>query len=58
MDARIGANPIDIRKQIPVVMAVIPVRPPSVIPAADSMNAVTGEEPKSDPMVIENASVE
>ena len=58
MDARIGAKKIDIKKQVPVVMAVIPVLPPSVIPAADSMKAVTGDEPKSDPTEIEKASVE
>ena len=58
IDAKIGAKNNDIKKQIPVVMAVIPVLPPSVMPAADSMNAVTGDEPKSDPTDIENASVE
>jgi hypothetical protein len=56
MDAKIGAKKIDIRKQTPVVIAVSPVRPPSVIPDPDSMNAVTGEQPKRDPMEIVMAS--
>ena len=40
----------------PVVMAVIPVRPPSRIPVADSMNTVTGEVPISDPATIATPS--
>jgi hypothetical protein len=58
MDAKIGAKKIEIRKQRPVVMAVRPVRPPSVIPAPDSMKAVTGEHPKRDPMEIDIASTQ
>jgi hypothetical protein len=50
MDAKIGAKKREIRKQTPVVIAVRPVRPPSVIPAPDSMKAVTGEQPKSEPI--------
>jgi hypothetical protein len=58
MDAKIGAKKIEIRKQRPVIMAVRPVRPPSVIPAPDSINAVTGEYPKRDPMEIDIASMQ
>lgn len=58
MDAKIGAKKMDTRKQKPVVMAVRPVRPPSVIPAPDSMNAVTGEHPKRLPIEIAMASVQ
>jgi len=36
---------------------VIPVAPPSDIPAPDSINAVTGGEPKSEPTVMPNASI-
>lgn len=53
-----GAKKIEIRKQKPVVMAVRPVRPPSVIPAPDSMNAVTGEHPKREPIDMVMASVQ
>lgn len=58
IDANIGAKKMDKRKQIPVVRAVSPVFPPSVIPAPDSMKAVTGEVPKRAPMDIEKASVQ
>ena len=58
IDANMGAKKMDIRKQMPVVMAVRPVRPPSVIPAPDSMNAVTGEHPNKEPMDIVIASVQ
>lgn len=58
MDAKIGAKKIDIKKQVPAVIAVRPVRPPSVIPAPDSMKAVTGEQPKREPIVILIASVQ
>lgn len=53
-----GAKNIEIRKQTPVVIAVKPVRPPSVIPAPDSMKAVTGEQPKREPMEMVIASVQ
>jgi hypothetical protein len=56
IEAKIGAKKMEIRKQVPGVMAVRPVRPPSVIPAPDSMKAVTGEQPKSEPMEMAIAS--
>ena len=56
MEAKIGAKKMEMRKQVPVVMAVRPVRPPSVIPAPDSINAVTGEQPKREPMEMAIAS--
>lgn len=56
IDAKIGAKKMDIRKQRPVIMAVRPVRPPSVMPAPDSMNAVTGEQPRRDEMEMTMAS--
>jgi hypothetical protein len=56
IDAKIGAKKIAIKKQTPVVIAVSPVRPPSVIPAPDSMKHVTGEQPKREPIVIVIAS--
>jgi hypothetical protein len=58
IDAKIGAKNRDIRKQIPVVMAVNPVLPPSAIPAPDSINAVTGEVPNRAPMEIQIESVQ
>lgn len=56
MEAKIGAKKIEMKKQRPVTTAVIPVLPPSEIPAPDSMNAVTGETPKRDPMEIPRAN--
>lgn len=56
MEAKIGAKKMEMKKQRPVVMAVMPVLPPSEIPAPDSMKAVTGESPKTAPMDIPNAS--
>jgi hypothetical protein len=41
IEAKMGAKNMDNRKQSPVVTAVKPVRPPSAIPAPDSINAVT-----------------
>src|SRR5438477_275491 len=58
IDAKIGAKKIEIRKHMPVVMAVRPVRPPSAIPAPDSINAVTGERPNNDPIEMLIASVQ
>lgn len=58
MEANIGAKKIDTRKQTPVVIAVRPVRPPSVIPAPDSTKHVTGEQPTREPMEIMTASVQ
>lgn len=57
MEAKMGAKKILMKKQKPVTMAVIPVLPPSEMPAPDSMKAVTGERPKRDPMEIPNAGV-
>jgi hypothetical protein len=56
--AKIGEKKIEKRKQRPVVMAVRPVRPPSAIPAPDSMKAVAGEQPKRELMLITMASVQ
>lgn len=56
--ANIGAKKIEIKKHMPVVIAVSPVRPPSAIPAPDSINAVTGLVPITLPMVILIASVQ
>ncbi|GAB2216276.1 hypothetical protein Droror1_Dr00024046 [Drosera rotundifolia] len=45
------------RKKYPAtVKAVIPVLPPSLIPVEDSMKAVTGDVPRSDPTTIADAS--
>lgn len=56
--AKIGAKNKEIKKHIPVVIAVRPVFPPSAMPAPDSMKAVTGLTPKSDPIEIIIASVQ
>ena len=58
MEANIGAKNMEMKKQIPHVMAVSPVFPPSAIPAPDSMKAVTGEHPKRAPIEIQNASMQ
>jgi hypothetical protein len=58
IDANIGAKKIAIKKQTPVVTAVSPVFPPSAIPAADSINAVTGDVPRSEPIEMLIASVQ
>jgi hypothetical protein len=58
IDAKIGAKKSEMRKQKPVMIAVKPVRPPSAMPAPLSMNAVTGEQPKSEPMDMHTASVQ
>jgi hypothetical protein len=58
IDAKMGAKKRDMKKQMPVAMAVSPVLPPSEIPAPDSMNAVTGEVPSNDPIEIDAASVQ
>lgn len=58
IEAKIGAKNIEMRKQTPQVMAVSPVFPPSAIPAPLSMKAVTGEQPRSAPMEMQNASVQ
>ena len=56
MEAKIGAKKIEMKKQIPVTTAVMPVLPPSEIPAPDSMKAVTGETPKRELMEIPRAN--
>ena len=56
IEAKMGEKKMDMKKQIPVVQAVRPVAPPSEMPAPDSMNAVTGGEPKSEPILIPRAS--
>lgn len=53
-----GAKKREIKKQVPVVMAVNPVFPPSAIPAPDSMKAVTGETPRRAPTVMQMESVQ
>lgn len=58
IEAKIGAKKREIKKQIPTVIAVSPVLPPSAIPAPDSMNAVTGLQPNKAPMDIQIASVQ
>lgn len=57
IEAKIGAKKIEMKKQVPVTIAVMPVLPPSEIPAPDSMKAVTGESPKREPTEILNAVV-
>lgn len=57
-DAKTGAKKRDMRKQKPTVIAVRPVRPPSAIPAPLSIKAVTGEQPKSEPIEMNTASVQ
>jgi hypothetical protein len=56
MLAKIGAKKTATKKHSPVVIAVRPVLPPSDIPVADSIKAVTGDVPMSAPMLMENAS--
>lgn len=58
IDAKIGAKKTEMKNAIPVTMAVIPVLPPSEIPVALSMKAVTGLVPMSAPMLIEKASTQ
>ena len=58
IDAKIGAKKIEMKNAIPVVIAVIPVLPPSEMPVALSINAVTGGVPMSAPMLILNASTQ
>ena len=58
IDAKMGEKKMEMRKQTPVVMAVRPVRPPSAMPAPDSMNAVTGDVPSREPIEIMIASVQ
>jgi hypothetical protein len=56
IDAKIGAKKIETKKHSPVHIAVKPVAPPSDIPAPDSMKAVTGGTPRSEPIEMPKAS--
>lgn len=56
IEAKMGAKKIEMKKQNPVTIAVKPVLPPSEIPAPDSMNAVTGDKPRSEPIEIPKAA--
>jgi len=56
MLANMGAKKTEMKKQTPVTIAVIPVIPPSEIPAPDSIYAVTGGDPKSEPREMPRAS--
>ena len=58
IDANIGAKNTETRNARPVTMAVRPVLPPSEIPVALSMKAVTGEVPMSAPILILKASTQ
>ena len=58
MDAKMGEKNTETKNARPVTIAVMPVLPPSEIPVADSMNAVTGEVPMSAPMLMLNASTQ
>ena len=51
-----GANSVDSRNRIPVVIAVRPVRPPLLTPEADSTKVVTVEVPRHAPTVVPMAS--
>lgn len=58
MDAKIGAKNMEMKKQMPHVMAVKPVLPPSAMPAPDSIKAVTGDVPSREPTLMQSASVQ
>lgn len=58
IDAKMGAKKTDTKNAIPVEIAVMPVLPPSEIPVALSMNAVTGEVPMRAPILILKASTQ
>ena len=58
MEAKIGAKNTLTKNMMPVIIAVMPVFPPSEIPVADSTNAVTGDVPMSAPMEMQNASTQ
>ena len=58
IEAKMGAKKTETKKARPVVIAVIPVLPPSEIPVALSTKAVTGEVPMRAPMEIEKASTQ
>ncbi|KAK8571446.1 hypothetical protein V6N13_047134 [Hibiscus sabdariffa] len=56
IDANNGVKKNARKKYPATVKAVNPVLPPSLIPVEDSMNAVTGDVPRSDPATMEAAS--
>jgi hypothetical protein len=58
MEAKIGAKNTETKNATPVNIAVRPVLPPSEIPVALSMKAVTGDVPMRAPMLILNASTQ
>lgn len=58
IDASTGAKNRDTMKHNPVIIDVRPVRPPSAIPAPLSINAVTGEDPKTALTEIKAASTQ
>ena len=58
MEAKIGAKNTLTKNMMPVIIAVMPVFPPSEIPVADSTKAVTGDVPMSAPIEMQNASTQ
>lgn len=58
MLAKIGEKNTETKNARPIVIAVRPVLPPSLIPVALSMKAVTGDVPMSAPMEMEKASTQ
>lgn len=54
--AKMGEKKMEMKKPNATVKAVIPVRPPSAIPAPDSTKAVQGELPKQAPTMMLVAS--
>lgn len=58
IEAKIGEKKTETKKARPVTIAVMPVLPPSLIPVALSMNAVTGEVPIRAPMLMLKASTQ
>lgn len=58
IEAKIGEKKTETKKARPVTMAVIPVLPPSLIPVALSMKAVTGDVPMRAPILMLNASTQ
>ncbi len=58
IEAKIGEKKTEMKNARPVTIAVIPVLPPSAIPVALSMKAVTGDVPMRAPMLIEKASTQ
>jgi hypothetical protein len=56
--AKIGAKKTEMKKQSPAAIPVRPVFPPSEIPVALSMKAVTGDVPNNAPIEMEKASMQ